>query len=42
VRISPLKEVAAKLGIKVWKVYLAQKNGATLLKREIRKLEAMA
>ena len=39
-RRCPVKEVAAKLGVKVWKVYLAQKNVAALLRKEVKKLEA--
>ena len=39
-RECQVKEVAARLGVKVWKVYLAQKNVAALLKKEFKKLEA--
>jgi RNA polymerase sigma factor (sigma-70 family) len=38
VRNSPVKEVAAKLGVKVWKVYFAQKKVGGLLEKEVRKL----
>jgi RNA polymerase sigma factor (sigma-70 family) len=38
VRHSPVKEVAAKLGVKVWKVYFAQKKVGALLRKEMRKL----
>jgi RNA polymerase sigma-70 factor (ECF subfamily) len=40
VRQCPVKEVAAKLGVKVWKVYFAQKQIATLLKKEVKRLAA--
>jgi RNA polymerase sigma-70 factor (ECF subfamily) len=40
VRNCPVKEVAAKLGVKVWKVYFAQKKVALLLRKEATKLEA--
>ena len=39
VRNCPVKEVAAKLGVKVWKVYFAQKKVLALIKKEIKKLE---
>ncbi len=40
VRQCPVKEVAAKLGVKVWRVYFAQKQIATLLKKEVKRLAA--
>ncbi len=40
VRRCPVKEVAAKLGVKVWKVYFAQKRIATLLEKEVKRLAA--
>ena len=40
VRQFQVKEVAGKLGVKVWKVYFAQKRVAALLKKEIKKLTA--
>ena len=39
-RQCPVKEVAAKLGVKVWKVYFAQKQIASLLKKEVKQLAA--
>jgi hypothetical protein len=36
----PVKEVAAKLGVKVWKVYFAQKQVAMLLQKEVKRLAA--
>jgi RNA polymerase sigma factor (sigma-70 family) len=39
-RQCPVKEVAAKLGVKVWKVYFAQKQIAGLLKKEVKRLAA--
>lgn len=39
VRNCPVKEVAAKLGVKIWKVYFAQKNVLALIKKERTKLE---
>jgi len=39
-RQCPVKEVAAKLGVKVWKVYFAQKQIAALLKKEVKRLAA--
>lgn len=39
VRNCPVKEVAAKLGVKVWKVYFAQKKVLALIRQEIKKLE---
>jgi len=38
VRGNPVKEVAARLGVKVWKVYFAQTKVGGLLNREVRKL----
>src|SRR5262245_46327005 len=40
VRECPVREVAAKLGVKVWKVYFAQKRIAGLLEKELRRLAA--
>ena len=40
VRKSPVKDVAVRLGVKVWKVYLAQKNVAALLRKELKKLKS--
>jgi len=37
-RKIPVKEVAAKLGLKVWKVYLARRKIAGLLRKEAKKL----
>jgi len=39
-RQCPVKEVAAKLGVKVWKVYFAQKQIAALLRKEVKRLAA--
>ena len=39
VRNCPVKEVAVRLGVKVWKVYFAQKKVAVLLRKEVKKLE---
>jgi len=39
-RQCPVKEVAAKLGVKVWKVYLAQKKVSTLFQKEVKKAAA--
>jgi RNA polymerase sigma-70 factor (ECF subfamily) len=39
-RGSPPKTVATKLGVKLWKVYLAQKKVAGLLLKEARRIEA--
>jgi hypothetical protein len=38
-RQNPVKHVARKLKVKVWKVYFAQRNVKESLKREVRKLE---
>ena len=35
----PVKEVATRLKLKLWKVYFAQKRVANLLKREVERLE---
>jgi RNA polymerase sigma-70 factor (ECF subfamily) len=37
-RGSPVQEVATRLGVKVWKVYFAQKKVGGLLKKEVNKL----
>src|SRR5215510_4812309 len=37
-RQCPVKEVAAKLGVKIWKVYFAQKKVGELFNKEVRKL----
>jgi RNA polymerase sigma factor (sigma-70 family) len=39
-RQCPVKEVAAKLGVKVWKVYFAQKQIAGMLRKEVKQLGA--
>lgn len=41
-RSCPVKQVAVKLGLKVWKVYFAQKKVSGLLQREVKKLIAAA
>ena len=38
-RSCAVKEVAAKLGLKLWKVYLSQKKVAKMLRSEVKKLE---
>ncbi len=38
-RQNPVRHVARKLELKLWKVYFAQRKVAELLKREVRKLE---
>ena len=37
-RACPVKQVATKLGLKVWKVYFAQKKVSRLLRREMKRL----
>jgi len=37
-RQCPVKQVAQKLGVKLWKVYFAQKKVSGLLRQEVRKL----
>lgn len=39
-RGSSPKKVAMKLGVKMWKVYLAQKKAARLLQQEVKRLES--
>jgi len=38
-RQVPVKEVARRLNLKLWRVYFAQKRVATLLKREVERVE---
>src|SRR5262245_59982267 len=40
VRHCPVKEVAAKLGVKTWKVYFAQKKVSALIKKEFKKVQS--
>lgn len=41
-RAVPVKEVAKRLNLKLWKVYFAQKRVAHLVKREVERIEGGA